>query len=153
MGRYLYNIGISHFDYDADSFLQEKSIAFAPENLGITKTYSPWVEGVPGTGIGQKIYIRKGQLSARDITGLLISNGFVSYEKPYLYSANSRVKRIKITNKSGSIEKTVDLIDSPNIQFLSLPEKSSDVIIEILDTYPGSKWEDTSINFIIPYEG
>ncbi len=37
------------------SFLKEKSIDYKPENLQNYNLDSPWVEGVTGYGIGEKI--------------------------------------------------------------------------------------------------
>lgn len=69
------------------SFLKEKTIDYKPENLLNYNLDSPWVEGVTGYGIGEKITFE----SKRGM-GLVIGIGYVSFEKPYLYEKNSRPK-------------------------------------------------------------
>lgn len=152
LGRYVYNIGNSEYVYSSDTYLKEDFIEYPPLNLGDTATKKPWVEGIDGQGIGQKIYIEKVSNTTAEISSLILSNGFISYEKPYLYNYNSRLKKIKISNKKGSFEIIHEIEDTPNLQIISLPEKTADVVIEILEVYPGERWEDTCVNFIIPYE-
>jgi len=152
LGRYIHNIGISEYEYSADSYLKEDHIEYLPQNMGNTATKRPWVEGVDGQGIGQKIYITKKTNTNAGIISLILSNGFVSYQKPYLYKYNSRLKMIRISNEKKSFEITYKIEDTPNIQIIGLPEKTPDVVIEIVAVYPGKRWEDTSVNFIIPYE-
>ena len=114
------------------------------------KTKEPWVEGVDGYGIGEKIYITTFGSS------LFLLNGFYSYEKPYLWRQNSRVKKIKITVKThpefSPLE--VELEDTSLLQWIKLPEEywrnqDEKIEIEILQVYEGSKYQDTCINGII----
>lgn len=52
-----------------------------------------WVEGVNGNGIGEKInFETNGEV-------LYFFNGYVSFSKPWLYTDNGRVKKIKISSK------------------------------------------------------
>ena len=76
--------------FDSSSCLSEKNIKYEASNLAWLRTKEPWVEGVEGYGIGEKIYLHTYG------TSLYILNGFYSYEKPYLWEQNSRVKKIKI---------------------------------------------------------
>ena len=86
------------------------------------------------------------------INYLIISNGFVSCSKPYLYEQNARVKTLEITiNKK---KKMVNLLDTPNFQKVELPEfielNDSEIIhIEIKDIYPGTKYSDIAISAIL----
>lgn len=151
LGRTMYNLDSSKYEYACDSFLTENNLEYGATNLGNLKCKMPWVEGVDGYGIGQKIYI-KSKTDSTKMSSILLSNGFVSYQKTYLYKYNSRLKRIKITNEEEGFVIIQDLLDSPNLQLITLPSITSDVIIEIIDIYKGDKWEDTCVNFIIPYE-
>ncbi len=79
------------------------------------------------------------------VEGLIVANGFISIEKPYLYKENSRLKRLKVTinGKSGEY----DLCDTPDFQVLPLPiplepRRTNTIEIEILDWYPGEKYSD-----------
>jgi len=44
----------------------------------------------------------------------------------------------------------MNLADTPKIQFVNLPEATSGVKIEVISVYPGSRWMDTCVNFILP---
>ena len=107
----------------------------------------PWVEGENDSGIGIKIRI---QSKYKEMKSLMFSNGYVSYEKPYLYKYNNRVKRMQITSDNSSMNLDVELDDTPQLQFISLGEAVDNIEITIKDVYKGSKWDDTCINFIIP---
>jgi hypothetical protein len=158
-------------DMSATSSLTEGATVYSPDisNLAIGK---PWVEGVAGHGIGEKI-----SMNTKDGWGanaLYISIGFVSYRNPQLYQLNSRPSKIRIHR--GSISFDVDLEDTPHFQRIELRgrpgipswvtdyEPGSDpwydpetdtvienphfIQIEILDVYPGTRWQDTAINAI-----
>jgi hypothetical protein len=132
----------------ASSYLQENNFSYLPNNLSIDyKTDNPWVEGVDGLGINEKIYFEKRYVSNGSMH---ISIGYVSYNKPYLYNQNSRPKRIKLSveNKFSII---ADLKDTPHYQEIKFPSDitmDDILILEILDVYPGTKYEDTCINTI-----
>ena len=169
--------GIEHYMSDpmavatnmsATSSLTEGATVYSPDisNLAIGK---PWVEGVDGYGIGEKISMdTKGYWGAE---ALYISIGFVSYSNQQLYRLNSRPSKIRIHR--GSISFDVDLEDTPHFQRIKLPgvpgwvagvepgdgelydretgtviENPQFIQIEILDVYPGTRWQDTAINAI-----
>ena len=128
------------------SFLKEKSIDYKPENLLNYNLDSPWVEGVAGYGIGEKI-----TFECKRGKGLVIGIGYVSFDKPYLYEKNSRPKFIKLTLKDKNLSQVYELEDTPNPQTLLFPydeRYEGKVELEILDVYKGSSWDDTCINFI-----
>jgi hypothetical protein len=86
----------------------------------------------------------------------------VSYNKPYLFKYNSRPRKIRISYE-GEIAKTIELLDTPNFQEIltlwpypqyesSYPDKNlweKDLWIEIIDVYPGTRYNDTCINFLV----
>ncbi len=107
---------------------------------------SPWVEAKSDYGIGEYLLL--------DANGsiLYIFNGYVSYDKPYLYSYNSRIKKMKISfvDDISKAAMLFEIEDSPNPQKLNLKERIQGKIkIEILDVYPGTKYKDTCLNGII----
>ncbi|MEA1910859.1 MAG: hypothetical protein U9N32_04170 [Spirochaetota bacterium] len=114
---------------------------------------NPWVEGVNGQGIGEWIEISTDSYQFT-VDFFLISNGYVSFEKPYLYKYNSRVKRLRIKNEELNIDFEVELEDTPNFQEIRLPkeiiELETTFRFTIMEVYPGTKWEDTCLNLIIP---
>ncbi|MDR1896569.1 MAG: hypothetical protein LBR10_07255 [Prevotellaceae bacterium] len=129
----------------ASSYLIENGKAYLPNNLN-SEVGKAWVEGVEGQGIHEKLFIRQSGISA-----IHISLGFVSYARPNLYEENSRPKKIRVSVE-GLFSFEVNLSDTPNFQTINLPkelQKNDILVIEILEVYPGTKYEDTCINCII----
>jgi len=143
----------------ATSELKEKNTVYSVKNLYNLSQLNPWVEGVPGDGIGEIIRIEMEQSRRRPdgvqkIISLYISNGFVDYNKPYLYEYNNRVKKIRIRNIGNGYNEYLDfnIEDSPNVNRIYFEFKNPSYIIdiEILEVYKGTKYDDTCINFLIP---
>jgi hypothetical protein len=143
----------------ATSELIENNFIYKVENVLDIKTLIPWVEGVQGNGVGQKIKIT---LDDKNMStgsgdrfiyfGLAISNGFVDYNRPYLYQYNNRIKKLRVSRTQYDY-KDIDLEDTPQIQmfhFLDYTTASKSIEMEILEIYPGERWDDTCINMIIP---
>lgn len=128
-------------------------------NLCDMDSETPWVEGVPGYGIGESFVLENTWGTVYKT--LLIMNGFISYERPFLYKQNGRIKKIRVTGTRSGNEKVLDVLDTPHpqsvdISFITEPE---DVRITIEEVYPGTKYDDTCIHFMInslveavPYE-
>ena len=121
---YYYNIRSSD-KYTASSELTEKDIIYSADNLGY-KNLIPWVENVPDSGIGETITMEWPTWKERDDTqggigALIILNGYISFEKPYLYEANNRAKQLRIFSSDGSYDYSVTLDDTPNPQLVFLP--------------------------------
>jgi hypothetical protein len=128
----------------ASSQLKEGNIVYSTDNLD----YRIGVCWVARGGVGEKIIIRKGDNS---LGSLSISTGFISIEKPYLYRQNSRPKIIRISNE-GQNSKIVELADTYHVQYMYFDASYKyDVWIEILEVYPGTKYNDTCINFFRYY--
>lgn len=146
---------------DCTSFLIEKEKSYSVENLRKLVVDTPWVEGVPGDGIGEGFTIETAGKNSGNWQYLMIMNGYISYDKPYLYKQNGRVKKIKVTGVKSRKSKILDILDTPHPQTvdISFLVASEDVRIEIADIYKGSKYEDTCLHYcishsekIIPYE-
>lgn len=130
----------------ASSSFIENGKPYSPDQIN-TRLGQAWVEGVNGQGIHEKLFINT-QLGC---TALHISTGFISYEKPYLYKENSRPKKLNVS-VAKKFSFTIDILDTPNFQTINLPQalEANDIlVIEILDVYPGTKYEDTCINCIL----
>jgi len=145
---------ISGGKYAATSFLTEGNTHYTANNLSDDDPSKPWIEGVEGDGIGEKVSInwlwKEGDGGS---TGaLIISNGFVSYDKPYLYEMNNRVRRIRVSDPLGTFSVEMELKDTPNPQIIFLPSTSEETEIEILSVYPGTKWHDTCLNYVFGLE-
>ncbi len=149
-GRAVYDFSIEEDTLSVSSEYRDDSDSFPSGNLLSTDDFKPWVEGVPGDGIGEEIVVQDKDAASPRYTGFIISNGFVSYEKPHLFLYNNRVKKILISDLDGSRVFEVDLPDSPVPQFIQFKEKYTGIKLRILEVYKGEKWDDTCINFILP---
>lgn len=146
---------------DCSSYLIEKSKSYPVENLRKLVVDTPWVEAAKGDGIGEGFTIKCTARSEPLGPYLLIMNGYISYDKPYLYKQNNRIKKIKVTGVKSQKSKILDLLDTPHpqtvdISFITTPE---DIRIEIEDVYKGTKFDDTCLHYcinfneaVIPYE-
>jgi hypothetical protein len=132
----------------ATSSLFENRVTYSPDKIN-GRLGQAWAEGVKGQGIHEKLFINPPNTIG--ITAIHISIGFVSYEKPYLYEENSRPKKINVSVEN-KFSFTADLEDTPNFQTIKFPQPIGEndvLVLEILDVYPGTKYEDTCINNII----
>ena len=139
---------------DCTSYLIEEKKYYPIENLRNLAADTPWVEGVKGDGIGEGFTIEGSCYENPLGPYLLIINGFISYEKPYLYKQNNRVKKIKVTGLNSGKTKILDILDTPHpqtvdISFIKDPE---DIRIEIAAVYKGTKYDDTCIHYCINYD-
>ena len=135
------------YNYSATSELIEKNKVYSANNLGRSIASLPWVESVEGSGIGECININWPVWKDGGIGSLIIGDGYISYNKPYLFLKNNRVKTIKISSPDFE-DFTFVLLDSPHPQEIILPYPVENMKIEIIDVYPGTKWDDTCLNFI-----
>jgi len=127
----------------ASSTLIEGNTVYCTDNLD-ERIGVCWA--VKGKGIGEKIIFKN--YEGKGYASLYISIGFVSFDKPYLYRQNFRLKKLKISYDD--ITEIIELKDTPNLQYLSncWPKSNiNEIHIEILEVYPGTKYNDTCINF------
>lgn len=102
---------------------------------------NPWVESVPGNGIGE--WIEKE--TTFNIDKILIINGFVRPNRPDLFNKNNRIKKLKVLSEGK--QWGFDLKDLPDPQILNLPEKITGKIrLEIVETYNGTQYQDTALS-------
>jgi|GEM_PF-6863842 len=133
----------------ASSFLKEKNLEYKAENLSRVELALPWVEGVKGQGIGEKI-----QFNKNSACGMYLINGYISMERPDLYKKNSRVQEVIIRDVKKTLEKKVQLFDTAKPQYIDLEDfKNVEMLeIEIVAVYPGSLYEDTCIAGLVLVE-
>lgn len=134
---------------NADSFLIETlkdgtELKYLPEYTWVSRM--PWA--TKGDAAKKIIYLEPN--SALTYNTIVIANGFICFEKPYLYEQNSRAKKIRV--KWGNNTKDFELQDNPNFQPFVLSDKEDfykgPVEIEILEVYQGSKYSDVVISGI-----
>ncbi|MDR0330449.1 MAG: hypothetical protein LBH93_01905 [Chitinispirillales bacterium] len=156
----------------ASSYLKSNNaeITYLPENIHDFSCESAWVEGVAGQGIGEYVtyYFKP---TAPRITSVIVVTGYVKSEKAF--RENSRVKKLKmyIDDKPTAI---LNLEDCRREQFFEFApigkrpdwdgvmtsERANKIFdelaklprwtlkFEILDVYPGDKYEDAAISEI-----
>ena len=144
---------------DASSCLTENGKEYSLKNLRDRRLETPWIEGVPGDGIGEGFTLTFNGGSV-DPT-LLLMNGYISFDKPYLYEQNNRIKKIKVKGLTSGKEKILDVIDTPHPQTvdISFITEMEDIRVEIAEVYKGTKYDDTCLQYcstfmetVIPYK-
>lgn len=132
-----------------DSFLLEKlkdgtELKYLPESSRVSNI--PWA--TKGDVDKKIIYLESD--SSMLFNTIVIANGFICFDKPYLYEQNSRVKKIRVSWENNT--KDFVLQDTPNFQILILSNKDDlykgDIQLEILEVYKGSKYSDIVISGI-----
>ena len=128
------------------STLKEKDYEYC---LDDENSISPWVPDLkkdknPNITFNISLGARK----------IILVNGFVNRDKPYLFEQNARVKNVEVIFRNrGTKEisvKQVVLEDTPNPQYIFIPEniKVDEIEIRIVDSYKGSKYDDVAISYI-----
>ncbi len=139
------------------SYLTEGTKKYDGQNfIPLTeKELKPWVadKGVNGIGEWIELTIERKEWQFA-VSSFFISNGYVNFNRPELYSNNSRVKKIQVTCAEAGIDEIYELEDTPNLQTIRLPKeintKEIKVRFKILEVYHGNKWGDICINMIVP---
>ena len=137
---------------DCSSYLKEKNKEYPVDNLSIKAVDYPWVEAAPSDGIGEGFTLVNSW--GQKYKYILLMNGYISYEKPYLYKQNNRVKKIKVTGLKSGNSKVLEVLDTPHpqtvdISFITEPE---DIRVEIAEVYKGTKYDDTCLHYCITYD-
>ncbi|PWE55746.1 hypothetical protein DEM27_13800 [Metarhizobium album] len=112
-------------------------------NLTDGRKSTAWVEGASGDGIGEYVAV---EFDAPVIvSGLEIANGYTKNSD--IFDKNNRVRNLTVSTASGSAQ-TVELTDNEDWQNLgvSLPEKTTWLMLTISSVYRGSKYRDTAIS-------
>lgn len=137
----------------ASSTLAEGNIRYpaTPERLGLHINRVWAANG----GINERLYVTVRGLE--EVMHLYISVGYVHYSQPNLYLENSRPRKIRISSAETGEFMDVELVDTPNFQRIPIRflvsnwHEDNDLIIEILEIYPGTKFNHMSINSVMEY--
>lgn len=151
-GEQCFTMGATQFTfaihYCTSSVLKPQSgNSYGPENLADGTSRTAWCEGARGPGIGQTItlHIDDGSSFRR----LLIGNGYGKSRKSY--RSNGRPKRVEITTDR-TPPTQFNLMDQNAIVPVPLLASAEYkwVRLKILSVYPGEKYDDTCVDFIMP---
>ena len=83
-------------------------------------------------------------------------NGFVDSNRADLFLKNSRVKKIKLTNiKTGSwkvvgVYGDAESLSQIDVRSRAFTEEANILEVEMLEVYPGTKYDDLCLQAIIP---
>ena len=136
----------------ASSYLSSQgSSSYRASNINDCNHETAWVEGVKGYGIGEWIEFQ--DISADGtITGINILNGYVKSNKAW--SENTRVKNLKVYYNDRPLC-ILELQNSRSLQYFGIDDllegytsHISKLRFEILEVYPGTKYQDTVISEI-----
>ena len=134
-------------EVESSSFLTENGKEYKSSNLDNLNSDSPWVEGVKGYGVGEKLIFQT------NMPGIAFFSGYFSINNPSLYEKNSRVKKVKFKCLENGKEVIWNFEDTAGGQQVDLSnlfkyDGSAGVHIEmeILEVYKGTKYADTCIN-------
>ena len=129
-------------------------IAYGVKNLHDFNHETVWAEGVDGYGVGEYVVFFAPEDCPR-ITTVNIINGYVKTEA--LWRANSRVKKLMMYFNDVPYA-VLELEDSRSVQWFDIgiigygPQESKrpsyTLKFEILEVYPGEKFQDTVISDI-----
>ncbi len=72
-----------------------RSVTYGPEALFDGSTASPWVEGAPGSGVGESVTV----MTQRLISRISVVNGFA--RSPRLFERNNRVREVSVSFVAG----------------------------------------------------
>jgi len=129
--------------WTASSVLDENEESYGARHLNDMNARTVWAENSIGLGVGESLEFTPEESGVIECWGLAILNGHC--KTTALWEANARAQRIRI--QSGGSIWEVDLLDTPNWQYIRLPgfEASGSVRVEILSVIPGSKYEDLTL--------
>lgn len=125
--------------------------SYRATNLKDSNIETAWVEGVSGYGVGQ--WIKYQGVRQEQISRIKILNGYVKSDKAW--SENARVKLLKVTCNGKPIC-ILELQNSRSLQTFNVENllgsnSVNTFTFEILDVYPGTKYQDTAISEIYFY--
>ncbi len=127
-----------------------KEYSYGPENLG--KQSGAWCEGEDGQGIGVGVEVSiepsatDGSLHA--FNHIIVQNGYDKSTKTFM--ENSRVKQIEIKTDTGeSWVRTLRDETGPQKIQLGKVIQPHGILVTILDVYPGQKYQDTCLSYLM----
>lgn len=132
----------------ASSVLQpQQNFDYRPENIHDFSLRTAWIEGSSGNGKGEQIGFLFPKQSA-PVTVVKIYNGYMKSERAW--KDNARVKRLRLS-VNGKPCMILALSDTTALQMFAIdtlwPVTGDRLItFEILDVYPGDKFEDAAIS-------
>ncbi len=136
---------------EASSFLWGNTNRFQenyhPNYLMDGDPETTWIEGVAGDGHGEWVRIHTSKVENATRLRLRLRNGY--HKSKALYGKNARIKELKLRILPGGTTQTMLLADKMEWLEVQMPLSGDDfagVALEVVSTYPGTKYEDTCIS-------
>jgi hypothetical protein len=147
-----YNLS-SDFSVQASSELQENNIKYSAENCINENELIPWIGTSPVNGVGECIMFTPEYKIIFSNIPIVISNGFIDYNRNYLYKLYNRVKKIRVYNVDHDEYLDFDIEDTPHYQeiYAGFKDKVNKIKVEILEVYQGERYNDLCINLLKLY--
>lgn len=140
----------------ASSTLRENgAISCTPKNVTDFNLHTAWVEGVEGQGIGEYLELVFDKYSI-PFNEIHIINGYAKKQK--VWEENSRAKELMVYYNDTPVcilklndtrDEQLFKVDMIGPKDTNKNKKDWTVKFEILDVYPGTKYEDTAITEIL----
>lgn len=138
-----------------------KGDTYSPSNAHDFNFKTAWIEGAAGPGIGEYLEYRFKLPSSEaerhnfGINEVVIINGY--RKSDHLWEANGRVKtlRMYVNGVASTLFKLKDVKRPQTAPFRFIPLKPGREVVlrfEILEVYPGKKYQDTAISELL-FEG
>ncbi|MBL4636660.1 MAG: hypothetical protein JKY56_22610, partial [Kofleriaceae bacterium] len=136
---------------EASSFLWGNTNRFQenyhPNYLMDGDPKTTWIEGGTGDGNGEWVRIHTSTIEEATKLRLRLRNGY--HKSKDLYGQNARIKELKLRILPGGTTQTILLADKMEWLEVQMPLSGGNfegVTLEIVSTYPGTKYEDTCIS-------
>jgi len=120
-------------------------------NLGNGDNSNTWCEGVNGHGIGERVNAKVTGFANSHVKSLVIVNGFARNQTTW--KNNSRIKTLRLYVGDRHLS-DFNVSDNIKAQTIKLPEtlplstNKLDLSFEIMEVYPGGKYDDLCITGI-----
>ncbi|MDR3002343.1 MAG: hypothetical protein LBU89_13910 [Fibromonadaceae bacterium] len=130
------------------------NIHYSAKNLESGNLQAAWCEGVDGNGIGEHINMNIEIKGKAQFTSLMVVNGYAKNQTTWNNNARVKVFRLYVDGKYWSDLHLANIIKPQIFHFPSHlkiePEEGHQVNLtfEILEVYPGVRFEDTCITGI-----
>ncbi|MHA7776172.1 NADase-type glycan-binding domain-containing protein [Roseibium sp. M-1] len=120
---------------------------YGPGNLSDGNLATAWVEGVTGTGAGQRVLIAFDR--PRRLAGFEVVNGYAKNRD--IYRKNARLKTVILRLSDGSSQ-NLDLPDDMRASRFTFgaPLEATWLELEIGSVFAGSKYADTALSELVP---
>mgnify|MGYP000365613936 CR=1 FL=1 len=130
--------------WSASSTLDGNEERYGIANIDDYDARTVWSEGEPGTGEGARLVFLPRVSDVGQIAGFRILNGHCRTRA--LWEDNARVRVMRVS--SGGRDYSVELLDTPDWQYVYLPECKVDgpIVFEVLSVYPGEQYDDLVIS-------